>query len=155
MKRIIGLTTLFVLFALVFSGCEKKKEWTRVYDITNEVVIGSYSYSNVENAFEGLTENDNFHLCYDAQISLKQTTGNLVKFRFKSERTNFNVAVEDNLLQEEGDFKIFMSNASCTVTAYVYRNEKNQTRLHGFVSKKDSQLVGYVNYYFDVIKDAE
>ena len=151
MKKNIKLITLLTLFALVFSGCEEKKEWSLFYGFTNEDIIGSYSYSNIDDAFDNLLESQWCHLCPDAKVNIMPGSGSLVRFRLESESADFSRTVEDFSTQEGNDFMIMMEENPYEVSAYVYKDAKDHLRLHGFVRKH----VGgsNVNYYFDVIKD--
>ena len=51
MKKNITLAALFMLVALVFTGCEKKNEWSYFYNYSVDDIAGDYHYSNVSNAF--------------------------------------------------------------------------------------------------------
>ena len=152
MKKNITLAALFMLVALVFSSCEKKNEWSYYHGFTNEDVVGSYSWSNIDNAFDGLLESSNCHLCDGAKIVITKSTENLVRLRFENETPSLNVTVEDNSTQPGNDFMIKMSENPYEVSAYVYKNEKTQIRLHGFVRKTTAEY-GPINYWFDVIKE--
>ena len=68
MKNIKYLSVLLIL-SFFFVSCEKQpqeNEWKKYYGYTNEEIVGSYSFSDVNDAFEGLTENSYCHICEDA-----------------------------------------------------------------------------------------
>ena len=152
MKKHITLATLLALVVLVFSSCEKKNEWSNYHGFTDEDIVGTYSWSNIEDVFDGLLESYNCHLCDNAEITITQGTGNLMRFHFENETPNLNVTVEDRSTQDGNDFMVIMEEYPYEVSAYVYKDTKNRIRLHGFVRKQTAEY-GSVNYYFDVIKD--
>jgi len=157
MKKHITLAALFMLFALVFTGCEKKNEWSYLHGFTTEDIVGTYSWSNIDNVFDGLLESTYCHLCDDAKITITKSVGSLVIFRFENESPAFTVAVEDGATAPGNDFMILMEEYKAgvpyEVSAHVYHDGKNRIRLHGFVREYKPGYGGPVNYYFDVIKD--
>ena len=63
MKKFVFL--LLMLSAMLVSCRENDaKEWQLFYNYTLEDIMGTYSYSNVSDAFDGLTENDYCHACW-------------------------------------------------------------------------------------------
>ena len=154
MKKHSILAALLMLFALVLTSCsdDKKSEWSYFHGFTIEDIVGSYSWSNLDNAFDGLLESSNCHICDDGKVTVTQIAGSMVRFRFESELASFSRTVEDNATEDGNDFMIKMEEYPFEVSAYVYKNDKNQIRLHGFVRKNTAEL-GSINYYFDVIKD--
>jgi len=179
MKKNITLATLIALFALVFTGCEEKKEWTNFYGYTNDDIAGEYSYSNISDAFDGLEENEYCHLCPDAEISVIGLNEKTVKFKINCPEAGYSREFVGSPRKFNNDFMVqltsgYFSRAGSTrlkayhVTGYVSKNETQDVRIHGFASfnkykvvypvPSDSTLVDTVlvqatNYYFDMIKD--
>lgn len=163
MKRIMILPMLFVLGLLLVScGEETKKEWKGYYGYTNGDIIGTYSYSNVSNAFEGLMESNYCHLCDDAEITIRNYSEASVEFTINCPQANFHKTFTGKPTLNENDNVIHMSidpatlNPVYDVMAYVYINEANEIRLHGFARKniyhQDEEPYS-INYYFDVVKN--
>lgn len=157
MKKHSILVALFMLFALVFTGCGKKNEWSYLHGFTPEDIVGTYSWSNINNVFDGLLESTYCHLCNDAEITITKSSETRVSFHFGSEEADFSVTVEDGTTAPGNDFMILMEEYKAgvpyEVSAHVYHDAKNRIRLHGFVREYKPGYGGPVNYYFDVIKD--
>ena len=178
MKKHNTLAAVLMLFALVFTGCEKKNEWSKYSGYSNEDIIGNYSYSNVTDAFYGLSEGEFCHICPDAEISITGLTDNTVKFVIKCPEAEFSREYIGTPRKFKNDFMVQMTSGylsrgsnklkSYTLTSYVYKNEVGKIRLHGFASYNkfnvehpvpsdltivDTVLIQSVNYYFDMIKD--
>lgn len=179
MKRNITIATLLLLFVVVLSGCEKKKEWNYRYGYTVDDIAGTYTYSNIESAFDNLTENQYCHLCQDAEITVTKLSDNSIKFKINCPEEDFSREFVGAPTKNKNDFMIhmtsgYMSRAGATrfkaynLTGYVYQNEAQAIRLHGFANlckykvehpvPSDSTIVDTVliqatNYYFDMIKD--
>ena len=151
MKNIRILSVLFLL-SLFFVSCEEEQnnEWERYYGYTNEEIIGSYSNSNVADAFDGLTESLYCHVCDDARITVTAESENMVRFSVNSAEAALNTSLKGNPALNDDDFLITLVDSPYELTAYVYTNAKGQLRLHGFVRTDYPNLV---NYYFDVIKN--
>ena len=151
MKNIKLLPVLLMLGVLLVS-CEKEKknEWNKLYGYTNEQIVGTYSYSNVSDAFEGLTSNSLCHICQDARISIKVYSGSKIQFDINSASAELNASLVGPTGLNDDDFLINYEDGLYDLTAYVYTNVSGQIRLHGFVRKnRDNQPT----YYFDVIKN--
>ena len=151
MKNIRILSVLFLL-SLFFVSCEEEQnnEWERYYGYTNEEIIGSYSNSNVADAFDGLTESLYCHICDDARITVTAESENMVRFSVNSAEAALNTSLKGNPALNDDDFLITLVDSPYKLTAYVYTNAEGQLRLHGFVRAYSPNLV---NYYFDVIKN--
>ena len=170
MKNIKYLSVLLVL-GFLFVSCEKQqeKEWNRHYGYTNEEIIGSYSYSNVAEAFDGLTESAYCHICEDARINVTARSESIIEFTVNCPSDEFNRTFEGRPSSTDNDFLIQMTAPSGSphsdykLLVYVYKNEKGDIRLHGY-----ARLVKYeynpeteeydipkveTNYWFDVIKN--
>lgn len=173
----LKLIVLFFGLGMFFVSCEKKQnEWENFYGFTNEDVVGTYSYSNIASAFDGV-EGISRYACYDADIKITASStqsGKLV-FLLNCPDENYSRTIEDLVTPNENDFMIRMSSGiihsgaqvkAHNITAYVMKNAKNQIRLHGFaavntykvVTNPESGLESYiiddgVYYYFDVIKN--
>ena len=173
MKNIKYLSVLLML-SLLFVSCEKQsqnKEWNKHYGYTNEEIIGSYAYSKVANAFDGLTESIYCHICEDAKINITGEGGNIIEFKVNCPSDEFNRTFEGRPCMTDDDFLINMtapsgnSHPDYELTVYVYKNDKGDIRLHGFARHITYQIVdnadgttvynveSKVNYYFDVIKN--
>jgi hypothetical protein len=152
MRKQITLAAMFMLLAIVFSGCNKKSEWSNFHGFTVDDVVGTYSWSNINDSFEGLIESYNCHLCDGANITITKSAENLAQFCFENETPLFNATIEDSITVAGNDFMIKMRNNPHIVSAYVLKDSKGRIRLHGFVRKATAEN-GPVNYYFDVIKD--
>ena len=151
MKKIRILSVLLML-GILFVSCDKeqKNEWERHYGYTNAEITGSYSNSNVDGAFDGLTESLYCHVCNDARITITSESENMVQFSIKSNKAELNASLEGNPSLNDDDFLVTLVDSSYELTAYVYTNASGQIRLHGFVR---TYYPGLVNYYFDVIKN--
>ncbi len=161
MKNIKILSVLLVLGVLLAS-CEKeqKKEWNKLYGYSNEDIIGSYSFSNITDAFDGLTESTYCHICEDAQIVISGGSGSTIEFKVNCPSDNFNKTFEGLPRLTDDDFLINMTDPSSRpiyeLTVYVYKNGEGKIRLHGFARRvfySGTTEEYKINYYFDVIKN--
>ena len=173
MKNIKYLSVL-VMLGLLFVSCEKQsqeKEWDKYYGYTNEEIVGSYAFSNVKDAFDGLTENAYCHICEDARINITASSGNTIEFKVNCPNEEFNRTFEGRPCSTDDDFLINMTAPSGSIhpeyelTVYVYKNDQGDIRLHGFarhityeIHNDPNGMPVYnikskVNYYFDVIKN--
>ena len=179
MKKNITLTVLLLVLAFAFSSCEKQKEWKYRYGYSIDDIVGEYTFSNIEGAFEdGLIENQDCHICPDAEISITKLTEKTVKLRINCPEAGFSREYIGTPTKNKNDFKIHMTSGymmrvgtrfkAYNLMSSVYQNEAQNIRLHGFASfskykveypfAPDSTLVDTVltqsiNYYFDVIKN--
>lgn len=172
----IKLWALLCTLSFFFASCtEPKSEWTNYYGYTNESVIGTYSFSNISTAFDGVEGIDR-HSCPDAEVrieALSSESGKL-KFTINCPDEEYSETLEGIATPNEDDFMIRMSTGiqhyggkiiAHNVTAYVMKNDKQQLRLHGYAAvntyKEVDPGTGVVNYepingeyyYFDVIKN--
>lgn len=141
MKR----TVLFVALAtlvMTFASCEKDKDgWKKFYGYSANDIGGSYSYSNVPNAFESLTEGEFCRLCPDAEITIAPSGDNAIRFVMKSEEAEYNKAYQgkaplnshDFMIDIEGNTQVYSSTSflRCFLNARVYQNADGQIRLEG------------------------
>lgn len=150
MKSIKILSVLFLL-SFFFVSCEEEQnsEWERHYGYANAEIIGSYSYSHISDAFDGLTENVYCHICDDAVITISADSENAIKFDMRSVEGALNVSLVGPAAMNESDLVSFTDGAY-ELLAYVKINASGQIRLHGHVKSNNPSLV---NYYFDVIKN--
>lgn len=166
------LLALICALSLLFVSCEKvqKNEWANFYGYTNEDIIGTYSFSNISDAFDGV-EGTGRHACPDAEISISAVPGSsLIDFAVNCPSANFSKQIVAAATPNEGDFMIQMStginynNKAYEVEARVLKNDKQEIRLSGFIAEttyeyQESENVGHyvkidgVYYYFDVIKN--
>ena len=174
MKKINYLLSLFML-SLFFVSCEKQpqnKEWNKLYGYTNEEIAGTYSFSKISDAFDGLTESTYCHVCEDARIEIRAKSGEIIEFSVNCPSDNLNRTFEGRPRVTDDDFLINMTAPSWNpypdyeLTVYVYDNDEGKVRLHGFarhilydlVYNPETQETDHVvrsktNYYFDVIKN--
>lgn len=164
---------LAVLLGFVLVSCNKdsNKEWKQFYGYTVEDIVGTYVYSNVQDAFDGLMESEYSHICEDAQVTItpylnSQTS---IEFKVNCPGAGFNKSFTGRPFITEDSFLVKMSLPSGTLypdyelTAHVYQNDKGDIRLNGFARRifyevivvdgeTHKQVKSVVNYYFDVIK---
>ena len=153
MKHIKLLSVLLVMSAfLVSCGKDQKNEWNKHYGYTNEEVLGTYSFSNVTDAFDGLTESLYCRICEDAVITITKETENSLRFNIKSVGDELNADIKGKPVQNDDGFLLTLVDSynDNELTAYVYTNASGQIRLHGFVRNYYPSIR---NYYFDVIKN--
>ena len=173
MKSIKYLSFLLIL-GLLSVSCEKQSqenEWSKHYGYTNEEIIGSYAFSNLAGAFDGLTENAYCHICEDAKIDIVAKSENIIEFKVNCPSDEFVRTFEGRPRLTEDDFLINMTIPSgglhpdYELTVYVYNNDQGDVRLHGFARHITYEthtgsdgttaynIKSVVNYYFDVIKN--
>lgn len=173
MKNLKYLLALFVL-GFLFVSCEKpeKHEWAKYYGYPNEEIAGTYSFSNVSDAFDGLTEGAYCHTCEDAKINITAGSGGTIEFKMNCPSDDFNRTFEGRPSVIDNDFLINMTSPAWgaypnyELTVYVYKNGQGDIRLHGFARHIIYELVynpqtettdhiikSKINYYFDVIKN--
>ncbi len=172
------LFTLIGLMAL--ASCKPdKNEWSKVYGYTQEDIVGEYTNSNIDDAFDGLEEveeNHYCHLCDDATITITPSGSSNISLNIQCPEAGFSRTFQGNPAKMDDDFLIRMSSGylysggrlrAYNLMAYVYRNEAQQIRLHGFASLDNYTLVYPIpdnpnadtiksnshTYYFDVIKN--
>jgi len=170
---------LFCLMGVFFASCKEdsKSEWENFYGFTNEDVIGTYSFSNVSKAFDGV-EGVGRYACPDAEVSIQASSQNPNMMRFTihcPDEDDYSRTIEDDASPNEDDFMLRMSTGyihtgnkirAYNVNAYVMKNKKQELRLHGYsamntykeVTDEETGTVTYVQidgvyYYFDVIKN--
>ena len=172
------LLALLCLLSLFFVSCNKepKSEWTNYYGFTNDEVVGTYSYSEVSTAFDGV-EGVGRHACLDAEVSIQVSdqNPNMLRFTINCPKEEYSRTIEDYATPNEDDFMLRMSTGyiysgnkirAYNVNAYVMKNEKQELRLHGYsamntyktVTNEETGAVTMVQtdgvyYYFDVIKN--
>jgi len=172
MKRMRFLPLLLLLGILLVS-CEKDstKEWEKYYGYSLDEIKGSYTYSNISGAFDGLTENNFCHLCDDAEVGISSymDSESSIEFKINCPKAGLNKSFTGRPVLNENGFLVLMSIPSTAeypdyeLTVYVYRNAKGEIRLHGFARHIYYEIViendmpvhhvkTVVNYYFDVKK---
>ena len=176
MKNCKLLALLCMLGVFLASCKEPKSEWENFYSYTNEDVIGTYSFSNVSTAFDGV-EGVGRHVCPDAEVSIQPSSQypNMLRFTINCPDLEYTRTIEDYATPNEGDFMLRMSSGYIhsgnnvkiyVVNAHVLKNAKQELRLSGFsaintykeVHNEESGTTSYVQvngeyYYFDVIKN--
>jgi hypothetical protein len=171
MKNIKFLSVLLVL-GLLFVSCEKQsqeKEWNKYYGYPNEEIVGTYAFSNIKDAFDGLTENAYCHICEDARINITASSGSTIEFNVNCPSNEFNRTFEGRPCLTDDDCLIQMiapsgsPHSDYKLMVYVYKNDKGDIRLHGYArlvkyeynpetEEYDIPKLG-TNYWFDVIKN--
>ena len=172
------LLTLFCLMGIFFTSCkeESMSEWKNCYGYTNEDVVGTYAFSNISTAFDGVEEVGR-HVCPDAEVSIQPSTQNpnILRFTINCPDLEYTQTVEDYATPNEDDFMLRMSTGYIhsgnkvkvyVVNAHVMKNAKQELRLSGFsavnsykeVYNEESGTTSYLQidgeyYYFDVIKN--
>ena len=177
MKNIKLLALLFML-GMLFTSCEKQKksEWSNLYGYTKDDIMGTYTFSNVANAFDEV-EGTGRHVCLDAEVSVEPYLTSLVSFTINCPDENFSYTFEGKPTPNNHDHRILMSSGyehvngnlrAYNLTGYVLTNDKGDLRLHGFAARNTYKVVDHyyndshvydtildngVYYYFDVIKE--
>lgn len=172
------LLALLCLMGIFFTSCkeESKSEWKNCYGYTNEDVIGTYSFSNISTAFDGV-EGVGRHVCPDAEVNIQPSTqnSNMLRFTINCPDLEYTQSIEDHATPNEDDFMLRMSTGYIhsgnkvkvyVVNAHVMKNAKQELRLSGFsavnyykeVYNEESGTTSYLQidgeyYYFDVIKN--
>lgn len=171
------LLALLCLLGLFFASCkeESKSEWKSYYGYTKDDIIGTYSFSNVKGAFDGV-EGVGRHSCLDAEIRINDYGGNSVEFKINCPSEDFSYTFTGRPTPLANDFMLKMSSGyslagngklkAFNVMAHVLENDAQQMRLHGYASKNTYKLVPFEGtdlcdtvpedgeyYYFDVIKN--
>ena len=173
MKKLAIFSMLTLLGMAFLTSCKKEgdKEWSKFYGYTNEDIVGQYAFSSLSDAFSGLIESDEGHLCYDAQVSVSSTGAQTVLFHMASPSRNFQRNFSGLPKRTAGDFFISMYSGwfnlkRFNVTADVMKNDQSTVRLKGYVSEDhyvrvynveaaryDTVYDYSIKYYFDVIKN--
>ena len=175
----IKLLALLCVLGVFFVSCDDKtkSEWENFYGFTNEDVIGTYSFSNISTAFDGVEGIGRF-ACADAEVSIRASSQNANMLRFTihcPDEDDYSRTIEDYPTPNEDDFMLRMSEGyihtgnnirAYNVNAYVMKNKKQEIRLHGYsamntykeVTDEITGVTTYVQtdgvyYYFDVIKN--
>ncbi len=165
---------LLLLVGAMMVACQKDnaKEWQQFYDFTLDDVKGTYDFSYVSSAFDGLTETPYCHICEDANIIVSSYLGSesSIEFKVNCTKETFNKSFTGRpAINEDAPFLLNMTSPNTseypdyTLTAYVYKNAKGDIRLHGFARRIEYEIVvengvnhkrvkSMINYYFDVIK---
>jgi hypothetical protein len=140
---------LLCLLGVLFTSCkEEKSEWKIFYGYTNQDVVGTYSSSGIEEAYEGLIESPYCHICRDAEVKITPS-GSKLRIEVKSGSTGLNWSDVGNPCLNDNDFIMQLGSApELDFMAKVYTNEAKQIRLHGYVRRNQS-----TTYHFDVVKE--
>lgn len=172
MKR-MRFWPLALLLGVVMLSCNKdKREWAQFDGFTLDDIKGTYAYSNVSGAFEGLIESEYCHICEDAQVSILPYLNSdaSIEFKVNCPSNGLNKSFTGRPVLDDNASVVRMTLPSTSpypnyeVNAYVYKNEKGETRLHGFarhiyyeIDIQDGEtfykVKSMVNYYFDVVKE--
>ena len=164
---------LLLMGGAMMVACQKDgaKEWEKYYGYSLDDIKGTYDFSYVSSAFDGLTENDYCHICEDAEITVVSYLDSESSISFKvncPSATFIKTFTGRPVMAEEGSL-IKMASPTTTaypdyeLTAYVYKNDKGGIRLHGFARHIKyhvyvqegityHEVKSMTNYYFDVKK---
>ena len=173
MKKSFVLSVFCLLVAVAFVSCEKKKqqEWSKFYGYAIDDISGQYSYSEAPDAFSGLIESDEGHLCPDAEVSVSPTSAQTVLVNVVCPERNFQKCFSGRPNLNANAFLIDMYGSMINfkrygITAEVLKNAEDDVRLKGFVTEDhfvrvyDNVAQAYdtlydysIKYYFDVIKN--
>ena len=140
-KHIIKVLAI-AAFAVALVSCNKKKsEWSDFYGYTREDVVGTYVFSESDEAFENLTESAYCILCPEAEINVALSSTESVRFRINCLDHNYNTEFVGKTPLNPNDFMIdirgnkqwqgpdrFIQNR---VQSRVYKNDENKIRLAG------------------------
>lgn len=169
MKRLLLLSLLIACVS-----CEKQKtdEWKYWFGYTKEDVIGTYSHSNLSDAFSGLSDGEFSVLCDDAEITVTAGEGNQIGFLLKSAKAGLSHPFSgipslngDDFLIQLQDSKVNISSSQFYVfrlSARVLQDNDGRVRLQGSASKDyyvisqnhpDPVFDYKKSYYFDVINN--
>lgn len=171
MKK-MRLMALLIMVGTMMLACKKDdtKEWQQFYDFTLDDIKGTYGFSYLSNAFDGLTESTFCHICEDATVSVSSYLGSDTSIEFKVNCETFNKSFAGRpAINEDDPFLLNMASPNSseypdhTLTTYVYKNAQGDIRLHGFARRIYYETVyengipvkkvkTMVNYYFDVRK---
>ena len=173
MKKMRFMALLLMVGAMMLA-CKKDdaKEWQQFYDFTLDDIKGTYAFSYVSSAFDGLMETSYSHICDDANITVSNYLGSesSIEFKMNCKKVSFNKSFTGKpAINEDDPFLLNMAspnsseNPDYTLTAYVYKNAKGDIRLHGFARRIYYEIVvengvnhkrvkSMINYYFDVKK---
>lgn len=175
MKKMRFLPMLFMA-CLMLVACNKDttKEWEKYYDYPLDDIKGTYSFSYVTDAFDALTETEFCHICEDAQVTIRSymNSETSIEFKINCAKATFNKTFTGRPVSNEDNFLVKLYNPSTSeypdyeLTAYVYKNDKGDIRLHGFARHIKyhvyvqegityHEVKSMTNYYFDVIKNKE
>ncbi|MBQ6770366.1 MAG: hypothetical protein IJP44_05235 [Bacteroidales bacterium] len=173
MKRLVVFSMLILVGMAVLASCEKEgdKEWNKFYGYAKDDIVGEYAFSNLSDAFDGLMESDEGHLCPDAQVNVSATGDQTVLFHMASASCNFQRNFSGRTTLNANDFLISMYSGwvnlkRYNVTAEVLKNKQDAVRLKGYVSEDryervynteeaqyDTVYDYSIKYYFDVTKN--
>ena len=174
MKKMRFMALLLMVGAMMLAcKTDGAKEWQQLYDFTLDDIKGTYAFSYVSSAFDGLMETSYSHICDDANITVSNYLGSesSIEFKMNCKKVSFNKSFTGKpAINEDDPFLLNMAspnsseNPDYTLTAYVYKNAKGDIRLHGFARHIYYETVyqngiphkvvkSMINYYFDVIKN--
>lgn len=169
MKRIA--LVLLVLACVSCGKTPKENEWVRFYGYTSSDVAGVYAFSGAADAFKDLTENEDTHLCPDAQINVTATSAQTIAFQFSAPEHGFQKSFSGRTSLNANAFLISMYKEMENLKQYglsatVLKNAEEDVRLEGYVTedhyKREYNTVeGHydtifdysVKYFFDVKKN--
>ena len=141
---------------LLMTGCnpEKENEWSRFYGFSKEDVVGHYEANPDESCYEEYpVENMTTH--HNAKVDVIDQGGNIAAIR---------IVIPNVLNKYFSGVKVGDEGHDCEIIAFpgsneelvidVYKNDKNQVRLHGNIKQFVNTNHTKVDV-FDVVKKTE
>ena len=146
-KIILGILMGMVLMT---TSCQKENvdEWTRFTTFVKEDLIGHYEANPDETYYEDYPVQD-MTVHRNATVNIRNYSGNLIEVQVViPELLNQTFTGTPNV--EGYNSNLLMHNTSCDLILDVYKNDKNQIRLHGSVIEMvgESKIIKV----FDVVK---
>ena len=172
MNKMKHFAALLLLLSVCMVSCQKEqKEWSKLYGYSQDDIVGRYTYSQLPEAFSGLMESEEAHLCADAQVSITSASEQNIVFSLSCPDHGFQRSFSGRPTLNANAFLIGMGGGwvglkRYALSATVLKNTQDAVRLDGFVSedhyekvfnteedKYDTLFTYSVKYYFDVIKN--
>ena len=146
-KIILGILMGMVLMT---TSCQKENvdEWTRFTTFVKEDLIGHYEANPDETYYEDYPVQD-MTVHRNATVNIRNYSGNLIEVQVViPELLNQTFTGTPNV--EGYNSNLLMHNTACDLILDVYKNDKNQIRLHGSVIEMvgESKIIKV----FDVVK---
>ena len=158
MKKHLIIIALLVN-ALCFSACQKTEEetWKRFYGYTQADIVGHYEANPDSTYYSGLPT-EGVVVYPNATIDITSIDSNLVQLRIIIPDV-INKTFTGAAVMNENDSDLAFHNNNEDILMTVYKNVKNQVRLHGRESRviynADGEITDRIPHYFDVIKTSK
>ena len=137
---------LLLMVGTLMVACQKDdaKEWQQFYDFTLDDIKGTYDFSYVSSAFNGLTETSFCHICEDATVSVSTYLGSesSIEFKVNCAKETFNKSFTGRpAINEDDPFLLNMS--SPNTSTRMPREIFDSTALPDESTMKRSMRAGY------------